>query len=176
MPNGVDEGVTHFAVYEDETMFYGVAEIALPDFENEVFNVSGAGVLGQIEVPVTAYFKPMTTTFNFNHTNEAAYALAEERVHNISLWRADQHYNYSEGQLEKKQKKIIMRVVPKKLSGGTLKNASPIAVSGDYAVHYYAEIDENGKKLCEYDPLNFRYIDHTGKDRAAEIRKCLGMP
>ena len=74
-----------------------------------------------------------------------------------------------------KQKKIIMRVVPKKLTGGTVKNASPIAVNGEYAVHYYAEIDANGKKLCEVDPLNFRYIDHTGKDRAAEIRKCLGM-
>jgi len=48
-------------------------------------------------------------------------------------------------------------------------------VNGEYAVHYYAEIDANGKKLCEFDPLNFRYIDHTGKDRAAEIRKCLGM-
>lgn len=175
MPNGVDEGVTHFAIYEDETMFYGVAEVSLPDFENEVFSVTGAGVLGEIEIPVAAYFKPMTVTINFNHANESAYALAEEKVHTISLWRADQHYNYSEGVLEQKQKKIIMRVVPKKLTGGTLKNASPVAVSGEYAVHFYSEIDADGKKLCEYDPLNFRYIDHAGKDRAAEIRKCLGM-
>ncbi len=175
MPNGVEEGVTHFAIYEDEKMFYGVAEVSLPDFENEVFNVTGAGVLGTIEVPVTGAMKPMTTTINFNHTNEASRALAEERVHTISLWRADQNYNYSEGVLEQKQKKIIMRVFPKKLSGGTLKNASPINVSGDYAVHYYTEIDENGNKLCEYDPINFRYIDHTGQDRAEQIRKCLGM-
>ncbi len=175
MPNGVDEGVTSFAIYEDEKMFYGVADVGLPDFENTVFNVTGAGVLGEIEVPVAGNLKPMTVTINFNHTNEAARALAEERVHTLSLWRADQHYNYSEGILEQKQKKIIMRVVPKKLSGGTMKPASPINVSGEYAVHYYSEIDENGKKLCEYDPLNFRYIDHTGTDRAAKIRKCLGM-
>lgn len=175
MPNGVDEGTTQFAIYEDEKMFYGVADVGLPDFENAVFNVSGAGVLGEIEVPVTGQLKPMTVTINFNHINEAAHALAEERVHTISLWRADQHYNYSEGKIDQKQKKIIMRVVPKKLAGGTLKNASPINVSGEYAVHYYSEIDENGKKLCEYDPLNFRYIDHTGEDRAAKIRKCLGM-
>ena len=175
MPNGVDEGTTQFAIYEDEKMFYGVADVGLPDFENAVFNVSGAGVLGEIEVPVTGQLKPMTVTINFNHINEAAHALAEERVHTISLWRADQHYNYSEGKIDQKQKKIIMRVVPKKLTGGTLKNASPINVSGEYAVHYYSEIDENGNKLCEYDPLNFRYIDHTGKDRAEKIRKCLGM-
>ena len=46
MPNGVDEGVISYAIYEDEKMFYGVAEVDLPDFENMVFNVSGAGVLG----------------------------------------------------------------------------------------------------------------------------------
>ena len=44
MPNGVDEGVIAYSVYEDEKMFYGVAEVDLPDFENEVFNVSGAGI------------------------------------------------------------------------------------------------------------------------------------
>ena len=104
MPNGVDEGVIAYSVYEDEKMFYGVAEVDLPDFENAVFNVSGAGVLGEIEIPVAAHLKAMTTTFKFNHTNEAAYALAEERVHTLSLWRADQHYNYSEGELETKQK------------------------------------------------------------------------
>ena len=65
-----------------------------------------------------------------------------------------------------------MRVVPKKLTGGTVKNASPIAVNGEYAVHYYAEIDANGKKLCEFDPLNFRYIDHTGKERSASAWVC----
>ena len=104
MPNGVDEGVISYAIYEDEKMFYGVAEVDLPDFENMVFNVSGAGVLGEIEIPVMAQLKAMTTTFKFNHANEAAYALAEERVHTLSLWRADQHYNYSGGELETKQK------------------------------------------------------------------------
>ena len=72
MPNGVDEGVIAYSVYEDEKMFYGVAEVDLPDFENAVFNVSGAGVLGEIEIPVAAHLKAMTTTFKFNHTNEAA--------------------------------------------------------------------------------------------------------
>lgn len=43
MPNGVDEGVISYAIYEDEKMFYGVAEVDLPNFENMVFNVSGAG-------------------------------------------------------------------------------------------------------------------------------------
>jgi len=36
MPNGVDEGVISYAIYEDEKMFYGVAEVDLPDFENMV--------------------------------------------------------------------------------------------------------------------------------------------
>ncbi len=175
MANGVDEGVTQFAVYEDENMYYGIAEVKLPDIENEVFNVSGAGLLGSVEIPVAGGIKAMTVTLNFDHVNEASKNLSEQRVHNVSLWRADQHYNYGEGRLEQKQKKILLRIIPKKLSGGTLKNSSPLNVSGEYACHYYCEIDENGNKTCEIDPLNFRYIDHNGNDRAAEIRQCLGM-
>lgn len=174
MANNTSEGVNQFVVYEDEKLFYGIADVGLPNFESELFNVSGAGMLGEIEVPVAAYFKPMTVTINFRHANEAAYALAAERLHNLSFWHVDQNYNYGTGVINKERRKIIMRVFPKKLSGGTLKNASPIAVSGEYAVHYYAE-SINGVLQCEYDPLNFRYIDHSGIDRAAEIRKGLGM-
>lgn len=175
MANGVDEGVINFTIFKDESMLLGAAEVSLPDFETEVFNVTGAGILGEIEVPVSSYFKPMTVSIKFNHANEAAHTLAVPEVHSLTLYRADQHYNYSEGVLEQKGKKIIMRVVPKKLSGGTLKSASPIEVSGEYACHYYCEIDSDGNKMCEYDPLNFRFIDHAGNDRGAEIRKCLGM-
>ena len=59
MPNGVDEGVISYAIYEDEKMFYGVAEVDLPDFENMVFNVSGAGVLGEsTTITAAANWKP----------------------------------------------------------------------------------------------------------------------
>ncbi len=174
MANGVDEGVVNFVLYEDGKRYLGVATINFPDCESEVFAVNGAGIAGEVEIPVTSYLKPMTITINFRHTNEAAYALAEERAHNVTIRRADENYNSGAGEIGSTERKTIMRIFPKKLSGGELKPASPLAVSGEYAVHYWSEIVD-GKKMFEYDPINFRYIDHTGKDRAEKIRQALGM-
>ncbi len=174
MANGIDEGIVNYALYEDGKRYLGVASVNLPDCESEVFTVNGAGIAGEIEIPVTSYLKPMTVTINFRHANEAAYALAEERAHNITFLRSDQNYSSTEGEILTTPRKIVMRIFPKKLSGGELKPASPLAVSGEYAVHYYSEII-NGKKMFEYDPINFRYVDHTGKDRAEKIRQDIGM-
>lgn len=174
MANGTDEGVHSYALYEDEKMYLGIATVNLPDIESAIFNVSGAGMLGELEIPVAASPKPMTATINFRHTNEAAYALAEERAHNITLYRVDQNYDNTAGEIGVTTRKTIMRIFPKKLTGGELKNATPLNVSGEYAVHYYSEIVE-GKTMLEIDPLNCKYIDHTGVDRAEKIRKGLGM-
>lgn len=174
MANGVDEGVHSYALYEDEKMYLGVATVNLPDVESAVFTVSGAGILGEVEIPVAASPKPMTVTINFRHANEAAYSLAEERAHNITLYRVDQNYDSTVGEIGTTNRKTIMRIFPKKLTGGELKPANPLNVSGEYAVHYYSEIID-GKKMLEIDPLNCRYVDHTGVDRAEKIRKGLGM-
>lgn len=174
MANGVDEGVVNFALYEDEKIYLGIATVDLPDCESEAFVINGAGIAGEVEIPVTSYIKALTTKINFRHANEAAYALAEERAHNITLYRVDQNYDSTAGEINTTNRKTFMRIFPKKLTGGELKPASPLSVSGEYAVHYYTEIIE-GRKVLEIDPLNFRYIDHTGKDRAAKIRQGLGM-
>ncbi len=174
MANGTDEGIVNYALYEDGKMYLGIATVSLPDCESEAFTMNGAGIAGEVEIPVTSYLKPMTVTINFRHANEAAYTLAEERAHNITLYRSDQNYNSGVGEILTTSRKIIMRIFPKKLSGGELKPATPLAVSGEYAVHYYSEIID-GKKMFEYDPINFRYVDHTGKDRAEKIRRDLGM-
>lgn len=174
MPNGVSEGVINYAVYEDGKQRLGIATVTLPGRESEVFMVNGAGIAGEVNIPVTSYSKAMTTTINFRHANEAAYALAEERAHSITLYEVDQNYDSTSGEILTTNRKIIMRVFPISLSGGDLKPATPREVSGTYAVHYYSEI-VNGKKVLEIDPINFRYLDYTGNDRAAKIRQGLGM-
>lgn len=174
MANGVDEGVVNYALYEDEKLYLGVASVTLPDVELSTFTLSGAGILGELEMPITATPKAMITVINFRHANEAAYALAEERVHNITLYRVDQNYDSTKGEIGTTNRKSFMKIFPKKLSGGELKPANPLSVSGEYAVFSYTEIVD-GKTMLEVDPLNCRYIDHTGVDRAAKIRQGLGM-
>ncbi|MBD5112686.1 MAG: phage tail protein [Ruminococcaceae bacterium] len=174
MANGTDEGVVNYAVYEDGKIKLGIAEVELPDVVLKTFTVNGPGILGDVEMPVTASPNAMITKINFRHASAEAYSLAEERTHNLTLYRADQSYDSKSGEIDVTSRKIIMRVFPKKLTGGTLKPASPLAISGEYTVLYYAE-EIDGAIMREIDQLNGNYIDGTGTDRAAKIRAALGM-
>ena len=42
----VDNGTTNFAVYEDATEFYGMAEATLPEISQITEEVKGAGMAG----------------------------------------------------------------------------------------------------------------------------------
>lgn len=171
--NGVNEGVINYKVYEGGKSYLGIAEVTLPDVEKPVFNVSGPGIGGEVDIPVKGYINAMTATINFRHANEAAYELMEERAHNLVLMQLDQNYDNEAGVITTNKRKRILKVLPKKLGGGTLKPASPQAISGEYSVLYYSDIID-GKVMTEIDPVNCKYIIN-GKDYAAEIRAGLGM-
>ena len=45
----VDNGTTNFAVYEDATEFYGMAEATLPEISQITEEVKGAGIAGAFD-------------------------------------------------------------------------------------------------------------------------------
>lgn len=172
--NGIDEGVINYAVYEDGTMYLGIATVDMPDKNSKSFTMNGAGISGDIDIPVIAHRDAMTMKINFRDTSEAAYALAEERVHNLDLRVVHQNLDNQQGEIGISSHKFVVRVIPKSLSGGSLSPATPQAVSGEYSVLKIAEYID-GKCVSDIDPVNFIDIDHTGKDRAEAIRKGLGL-
>lgn len=42
----IENGVTNFAVYEDATEYYGMAEVTLPEITQISEEVKGAGIAG----------------------------------------------------------------------------------------------------------------------------------
>lgn len=171
--NGVNEGVINYAVYENGKRYLGIAEVTLPDFEKPVFNVSGPGIGGEVDIPVLGYFNAITVGINFRHANEASYELMEERAHTIVIMQLDQNYDNEAGIINTNKRKRILKILPKKSGGGSLKPASPQAVTGEFSVLYYSDIID-GKVMTEIDPANCKCIIN-GKDYAAEIRTGLGM-
>lgn len=172
--DGLDEGVINYAVYEDGVRLLGIATVDMPDKTSKSFTMNGAGISGDIEMPVIASRDAMTMKINFRNTNEGAYELAEERIHTLDLRVVHQNLNSTEGEIEVTGHKFIVKVFPKSFTGGSLQVASPQAVSGEFSVFSIAEYID-GKCVSNIDPLNFKDVDHTGKDRAEKIRKALGM-
>ena len=75
----VDNGTTNFAVYEDATEFYGMAEVTLPEITQITEEVKGAGISGAFNGAFVGHIEAMTLTLNFRSVTADAVKLAEPR-------------------------------------------------------------------------------------------------
>lgn len=168
----VDNGVTNFAVYEDATEFYGMAEVTLPEIASITEEVKGAGISGAFNGAFVGHIEAMTLTLNFRSVSADAIKLAEPRNHQIDLRASQQTWDNEAGRFKQTSVKHILMVTPTKLAPGKLAPASPAEASGEYAVTYFATYIDGAKKL-EIDILNFIYFVN-GTDYLADVRKALG--
>lgn len=171
MPN-FDESVINFAVYEDSVEYVGMAGVTLPNLAAIVQTLSGAGISGNVEVPVLGHYDVMSLTLNFRTTTEHSVRLSEPRRHNIDLRMAQQIEDTVAGEVKVQSIKHVLVVVPKTDTGGTVAPAAPTNGSGEYSVRYWATYID-GAKVREIDPLNF-ICEVNGVDYLADVRKAIG--
>ena len=133
MPN-FDESVINFAVYEDSVEYVGMAGATLPNLAAIVQTLSGAGIAGNVEVPVLGHYDVMSLTLNFRTTTEHSVRLSEPRRHNIDLRMAQQIEDTVAGEVKVQSIKHVLVVVPKTDTGGTVAPAAPTNGSGEYSV------------------------------------------
>ena len=171
MPN-FDESVINFAVYEDSVEYVGMAGVTLPNLAAIVQTLSGAGIAGNVEVPVLAHYDVRSLTLNFRTTTEHSVRLSEPRRHNIDLRMAQQIEDTVAGEVKVQSIKHVLVVVPKTDTGGTVAPAAPTNGSGEYSVRYWATYID-GAKVREIDPLNF-ICEVNGVDYLADVRKAIG--
>ena len=91
----VDNGTTNFAVYEDATEFYGMAEATLPEISQITEEVKGAGIAGAFNGAFVGHIEAMTLTLNFRSVTADAIKLAEPRNHQLDLRAAQQYWDNS---------------------------------------------------------------------------------
>ena len=171
MPN-FDESVINFAVYEDSVEYVGMAGVTLPNLAAIVQTLSGAGIAGNVEVPVLGHYDVMSLTLNFRTTTEHSVRLSEPRRHNIDLRMAQQIEDTVAGEVKVQSIKHVLVVVPKTDTGGTVAPAAPTNGSGEYSGRYWATYID-GAKVREIDPLNF-ICEVNGVDYLADVRKAIG--
>ena len=70
MPN-FDESVINFAVYEDSVEYVGMAGVTLPNLAAIVQTLSGAGIAGNVEVPVLGHYDVMSPDPQLPHYHRA---------------------------------------------------------------------------------------------------------
>ena len=165
-------GTIDFAVYEDSVEFIGMANVTLPDKAQKVIPMNGAGIGGDVEVPIVGHYDAMTLILAFRNYTKRLSTLREHRTHQIELRVAQQGENPVAGTLVTDSVKHVFMAVPKKATGGTVAPAAPNDATIEFSVRYWATFI-NGEKVDEIDQLN-RVDIVNGIDYNAEVRKALG--
>lgn len=168
---GLPAVVNDFNIYNSGNKLVGTSgETAIPDLEMKTETVSGAGLLGEIDVPVVGQFDNTAQEIKFRCINKDYFGLIDPtRPVELVLRGAIQMINPGTGATEYVGCRLIFRGLPAKVSIGTFKQGGAMDSSITLNLTYFcAELD--GKKVIEVNKISPTYRVN-GKDLLAPIKK-----
>ncbi|MBG9799532.1 phage major tail tube protein [Brevibacillus laterosporus] len=168
----IPDKLISYTAYLDGSEYLGIVDVQLPDLESLTESIKGAGIAGDVEMPVLGHFGSMTVTLNWRTVNTSAIRLARQKSHSIDFRGSQQQYNSGTGDLKPTGVKVSIKGFPKKTSLGKFEIGATTDTSNEMEVTYL-KVEVDGKKRLEIDKFNFiAVID--GVDELAEVREQLG--
>lgn len=161
-----------YELYEDGVNFMGLTQATLPNIAFIVTQIQGAGINGNVDVPVTGMMEAMELALNWRSPTEAAKSLAKIKSHHLDLRVAHQYWDTTAAEYGIEADKYVMIARPKAMNPGGLQPATPADTASTFSVVYYAGY-KDGQKIWEIDPINYICVI-DGVDYFAPIRKALG--
>ncbi len=149
----------------------GLADVTLPAFTAISETLSGAGIMGEIEVPVTGQFSALTLSMNFKTLYGEPLEFVVGKSYRFDLRTAlelEDPASYERG-VAKERWSIIGPV--KSINPGKRAPRSAADAVIDVAVRR-AEQYMDGRQVLEFDPLNDIYTVN-GADVYAMVRAAI---
>lgn len=165
-------GYFNLEIYEDSVNLLGVAKVTLPPIQYLTTAISGAGMMGTMNVPMMGMVDSMTMGINFLTITQGATALAAPKKHQLDMRVAEEYWNVEQAEAGTWADKFVVVCQPKSLTPGTVAPFTAADVSGEYEVYYYAAY-RDGVQLWEIDKRNMKCVI-DGVDYMADVRKALG--
>ena len=159
-------------IYEDSINLLGVAKVQLPAIAFPCVQISGAGMMGNMEVPLYGMVDNMTTTITWLTPHGDAVKLMSPKKHQLDMRVAEEFWGIEDAEVGLWADKYVMIVRPKTTTPGTVAPMAAADTSGEYVVYYFAAY-KDGEQLWEVDKRNMRCVI-LGVDYMAEVRKALG--
>lgn len=162
--------INKYNVYSTGNRLLGMGEeMPLPEFEASSETVSGAGILGEFDDPTVGYFSNMEQEIPFRVLDQEAVDMLDmTKAVQLELRGAQQTTN-SEGDIEYRQMRVVIRGRAAKFTPGKVKAGSTMESSVTLTVLYiYIELE--GDPMVELDKLNEVY-KIRGEDVLAKIKE-----
>lgn len=171
LSNVIPEVINSYNVYNKGNKLIGVSgEVELPEFEALTDTIEGAGILGEIDDPVTGQFSAMTIKIPFAVLYEDLFALMNTtQPPELTLRGSMQCMDPKTGATGYYPVRIVIRGKASTTSLGKLAKGKKGEPEIELQV-LYIKIEVNSKSVLELDKLNFKFV-LNGKDMLAKIRK-----
>lgn len=169
----IPDKLISYRAYKDGKDLLGIADVQLPDIEAMAESIKGAGIAGEVELPVLGHIGAMSMTINWRTVTGNLVSLSAPIAHALDFRASQQSYDSSEGRIKTTSVKHVVRAIPKKLSPGKMETGATTDSGNEFSVTYYKMMIA-GKVAVEIDPFNYIYII-DGIDYLADVRKDLGL-
>lgn len=166
-------GHVDYLMYKNGGPLIGIAKVTMPTIKYKIVTASGAGLMGDVTIPLAAMIEAMTFNIQFSSVTDAAVELGTNEWHDVALYAADQYFDSVSRKEEIEQNKFELSIRLTERSDGTIATASAADASGVYSVCKYA-VYKNGRKVTDIDQFS-QIHDVNGVDCAAPVRKAMGM-
>lgn len=166
-------GHVDYLMYENGGALIGIAKVTMPTIKYKTVTASGAGLMGDVTIPLAAMIEAMTFNIQFSSVTDAAVQLGTNEWHDVALYAADQYFDSVSRKEEIEQNRFELSIRPTETSVGTIATASAADASGVYSVCKYT-VYKNGAKVIDIDQFSQQH-DVNGVDNAAPVRKAMGM-
>lgn len=166
-------GHVDYLMFKDGNVLIGVGKITMPPVKYKTVTATGAGLMGEVTIPLAGMIEAMTVNIDFTSVTDAAVELGSNEWHDVAVYVADQYFDAVNRVEEMEATRFEMSIRPIETSYGTIATASAADASGTYSVCKYT-VYKAGKKVVEIDQFNQVHMVN-GKDCAADVRKAIGL-
>ena len=165
------EVINNYNVYDDRAnRLIGVSgEVELPNFEAMTETISGAGILGEYDGPVTGHFSSMSIKIPFSNLWMNLYDLMNTTTPpQLTLRGSMQVTDTDTNVTDYEPVKIVLRGQCKVAESGKVDVGKKMESSIEMEIAYI-RIQVAGVDLVELDKLNFKFL-LNGVDMMAKVR------
>lgn len=165
--------LVNFVVYNDAEMMVGVANVSLPDISFLTTQATGAGISGNIDIPIIGQTESLNMTIEWtNLVNETGKFLAP-KFHTLTLRGTIENLNDVTGDLELYNVKVLAKCMPKNMKMGKFEAGNGTGSSSEFELSYI-KMEIDGNNLYEIDKLNSKFVV-DGTDYLKSVRQNLGL-
>lgn len=166
--------LVNFRVYDgDSNDMIGVADMELPKLEAMTETLKGAGVSGEVDMPVLGHYASMETKLNFRTVDKNSLKISATKSQKLEIRGAQEVYNKATGEVVVVPVKLVVKGMPKSTELGKFEMGSGTDSSLTLET-MYLKLSIDGKIKAEIDKLNY-IANIDGTDYLSDVRTALGL-